>query len=65
MAVKRHSKKYARAYPAYRRRRRPWRYLLVVPAVVVVLFAVSVVGALASPGNQSFAAKWADAIALQ
>ena len=60
MAVKRHSKKYARAYPAYRRRRRPWRYLLVVPAVVVVLFEVSVVGALASPGNQSFAAKWAD-----
>jgi hypothetical protein len=33
---------------------------LVVPALVVVLLAVSLAGAALTPGNQSFEAKWAD-----
>ncbi len=58
MAVKRHSTK--NAQQGRSRRRRRLTYLLVVPAVVLALFLVSVVGAALSPGNQSFAAKWAD-----
>lgn len=37
-----------------------WRSLLVIPALLTVLLAVSVVGAAMSPGNQDFEAKWAD-----
>jgi hypothetical protein len=37
-----------------------WRYLLVVPAVVLGLLGVSVAGAAMTPGTQSFEAKWAD-----
>jgi hypothetical protein len=58
MAVKRHSTKNGRQ--GWSRRRRRWLYLLVVPVIVLALFLVSVVGAALSPGNQSFAAKWAD-----
>ena len=36
------------------------RYLVVVPALVAVLMAVSLAGAALTPGNQSFEAKWAD-----
>jgi hypothetical protein len=45
-----------------RRRRRMirWRTLLLIPALLVVLLGVSVVGAAMSPGNQDFEAKWAD-----
>ena len=45
-----------------RRRRRAlrWRTLLVIPALLVVLLGVSLVGAAVSPGNVSFEAKWAD-----
>lgn len=60
MAVKRHSMKNVPGPLRPRRRRHGWRYLLVLPMVVVILFVVSVVGAAMSPGNQSFAAKWAD-----
>lgn len=42
------------------RRRRPWRYLLVVPVLVFALFAWSLAGAALTPGNTSFKAKWAD-----
>jgi hypothetical protein len=42
------------------RRRRRWRYLLVVPAVIVGLLGVSLVGAARTPGTQSLQAKWAD-----
>ncbi|MCL6092042.1 MAG: hypothetical protein M1435_03725 [Actinobacteria bacterium] len=41
-------------------RRRRWRYLLVIPALLGVLVGVSFVGAAMSPGNISFEAKWAD-----
>ena len=58
MAVKRNSTKNGRQ--GWSRRRRRWLYLLVVPVIVLALFLVSVVGAALSPGNQSFAAKWAD-----
>ncbi len=49
----------------YRRpRRRSRRQLLLVPlslvAVIALLFVVSLIGALRTPGNQSFSAKWAD-----
>lgn len=54
-----HSKK-RKGRSAPRRRRRRWRYLLVVPALAVGLLGVSVVGAALTPGNQDFEAKWAD-----
>jgi hypothetical protein len=60
MAVKRHSARPAPGRAAHRRRRWRWRYLLVVPGLVAVLLAISVVGAAMTPGNQSLEAKWAD-----
>ncbi len=49
-------------HAAHRRPRRLLRLrsLLVVPALVGVLLAVSLAGAALTPGNQSFEAKWAD-----
>lgn len=41
-------------------RRRWWPWLLSIPALVLVLFLWSVVGAYSTPGNESFSAKWAD-----
>ena len=53
-----------RASHARRRRRRRrflrWRTLLLVPLVLTCLVSVSLVGAALTPGNQDFAAKWAD-----
>ena len=51
--------------PAPRRRRRHRRHLLrrsflAIVALVVVLVAVSVLGASRTPGNEDFKAKWAD-----
>ncbi|MGH9078010.1 MAG: phosphodiester glycosidase family protein [Acidimicrobiales bacterium] len=46
--------------PPARRRRRRLAYLLVAPVVLVALVATSLVGAVATPGNESFSAKWAD-----
>ena len=43
-----------------RRRFVRWRYLLAVPALLACLLGVSIVGAALTPGNQDFAAKWAD-----
>jgi hypothetical protein len=47
-----------------RRRRRRLRRLLLIPVAAVVLIVVllgaSLLGALTTPGNQSFQAKWAD-----
>ena len=46
-----------------RRRRRAlrvWRLLLIIPVLLGSLLGVSLVGAALSPGNVSFAAKWAD-----
>ena len=42
------------------RRRRFWLAALALPLVVVLLGAVSVVGALGTPGNEDFQAKWGD-----
>jgi hypothetical protein len=36
------------------------RSLLAIPALLVCLLGISLVGAALSPGNQSFEAKWAD-----
>jgi hypothetical protein len=57
--MKQHATKGRRAR---RRRRRLFRLrsLLVVPALLVGLVGVSLVGAGLTPGNQSFEAKWAD-----
>jgi hypothetical protein len=44
----------------HQRRFLRWRSLLVIPAIVVVLLGVSLVGAAVAPGNVSFEAKWAD-----
>lgn len=48
----------------FRRRRRRLRRLLLIPVtalvLVVLFFAASLVGALRTPGNQNFQAKWAD-----
>jgi Phosphodiester glycosidase len=41
-------------------RRRRWRRLLVLPSLVVAFLLWSLMGALDTPGNQSFSAKWAD-----
>jgi hypothetical protein len=41
-------------------RRWPLKTLLVPPLAVVILASTSIVGALQSPGNQNFSAKWAD-----
>ncbi|MHB1534482.1 MAG: phosphodiester glycosidase family protein [Acidimicrobiales bacterium] len=39
---------------------RRWRALLALPVAIAVFFVWSLAGALSSPGNQSFSAKWAD-----
>ncbi|MGC8626322.1 MAG: phosphodiester glycosidase family protein [Acidimicrobiales bacterium] len=54
------SKKPAPRYRRHRRRSLRWRTLVAVSVLGLGLFSTSVVGAALSPGNQSFAAKWAD-----
>lgn len=52
-----------RPAPRHRRHRRRllrWRTLVAALVLALGLFSVSVVGAALSPGDQSFAAKWAD-----
>ena len=43
-----------------RHRRRRLRLMGIVPAVIIVALVWSLAGAAATPGNQSFSAKWAD-----
>lgn len=43
-----------------RRRRRLWLAVLVIPLLIAAFFGWSVVGAMTTPGNENFQAKWAD-----
>lgn len=51
-----------RSRPGRRRGRRGgrWRWLLVLPLLVTLFLVWSLLGAVVTPGNQSFSAKWAD-----
>ena len=60
MGARHSASNYQRAARRRKRRFFRWRSLLLVPALLVVLLGVSLVGAAVSPGNVSFEAKWAD-----
>src|SRR5271170_1532623 len=55
------STKRGRPRRAHRRRRLlRLRSLLAIPALLICLLGISLVGAALTPGNQDFEAKWAD-----
>ncbi|MGD0811916.1 MAG: hypothetical protein ABSA91_19740, partial [Acidimicrobiales bacterium] len=61
MSSTKNSAKHGRPRRARRRRRLlRLRSLLAIPALLICLLGISVVGAALSPGNQDFEAKWAD-----
>jgi hypothetical protein len=61
VTASKNSAKHGRSRRARRRRRLlRFRSLLAIPALLIFLLGISLVGAALSPGNQDFEAKWAD-----